>query len=301
MLVDDPKAKIANLALMKWSGYHKARGDTVAFTMPNPNRIYGSCIFSSSKRRFLQGLSLYRDVLGVEVKVGGYAMNGDPLPDEVEHTRPDYDLYGIDYSLGFTTRGCVRACPFCVVPKMEGALRENSPFEEFVDDRFRKIVLLDNNLLASRKAALKLQYLRGSGLKVNFNQGLDLRFMDEGMASLLADVKWWNLHFTRRSLHFAWDLMESEEQVMNGLKTLLGYVLPTYVVVYILIGYNTSHEQDVYRAHSLLKLGVAPFAMIYNDRRDDPWLRFFARWLDREYWRSVPFEDFKDGKLVTLI
>jgi len=39
-----------------------------------------------------------------EVKIGGIGFN-TKLPDEIEHIMPDYDLYGIDYSMGWERFG----------------------------------------------------------------------------------------------------------------------------------------------------------------------------------------------------
>ena len=54
-----------------------------------------------------------------DVEVGGPAF-GKPnhIPAEAEHVMPDYSLYPeMNYSLGYTTRGCPNACPFCIVPQ----------------------------------------------------------------------------------------------------------------------------------------------------------------------------------------
>jgi radical SAM superfamily enzyme YgiQ (UPF0313 family) len=56
----------------------------------------------------------------------------------------------MDYSLGYTQRGCPNNCPFCIVPKIEGAFKEYAPIREFQNDNFNKLVLYDNNFLASK-------------------------------------------------------------------------------------------------------------------------------------------------------
>jgi len=81
------------------------------------------------------------------VDVGGFAIDRKKtLPEEIEHMCPDYDLYGLNHSLGFLTRGCPNHCPDCGVPEKEGNIRPAADIEEFA--RHRDVVLMDNNVLA---------------------------------------------------------------------------------------------------------------------------------------------------------
>ena len=92
----------------------------------------------------------YPHVFPCEVVKGGtgYRDYARVLPEEVEHSCPDYGLYDYPAAVGFLTRGCVNRCPWCVVPRKEGAIRANADIEEFLGGR-RNAVLLDNNVLAS--------------------------------------------------------------------------------------------------------------------------------------------------------
>ena len=63
-------------------------------------------------------------------------------------------------------------------------------------------------------------------------------------------------------------------------------------MVYMLVGYNTSHEEDMYRFQKLRELKVDPFAMIYNNRKDDDWIRYFARWVNKRVYKSCSFEEY---------
>jgi hypothetical protein len=116
-----------NLALMKLSAYHKARGDEVYLNFPlqQPDITYASCVFSWNAKR--------RASVPDEAIVGGSGIDlKAELPPEVEHTKPDYSLYpGINYSMGFTSRGCIRKCPWCIVPEKEGQIKPWSRIYEF--------------------------------------------------------------------------------------------------------------------------------------------------------------------------
>ena len=88
------------------------------------------------------------------------------------YKRQDYGLYNYPAAIGFLTRGCVNRCPWCVVPRKEGALRGNADIEEFLDGR-RNAVLLDNNVLASGWGLEQIEKIIRLGVRVDFNQGLD--------------------------------------------------------------------------------------------------------------------------------
>ena len=177
LLVDaDSKKGFPNLSLMKLSAWYKKEGWSVdlikGLPMAPPLHLYDksyiSVIFFQNKERALD----YAMILpNCEVGGSGYDLT-KTLPDEIEHIMPDYSLYDIDYSIGFTSRGCIRNCGFCVVPKKEGEIRDNAPITEFL--AHDKVMLLDNNFLASPRCKNNLDFLIINDLKVNFNQGLDL-------------------------------------------------------------------------------------------------------------------------------
>ena len=144
-LVDVDGRNFPNLVLMKLSAWHKLRGDTVEFADPAAGRydkVYLSKVFTHTPD--------CRDEYRCEVIRGGtgYHDYTTTLPEEIEHTCPDYSLYGVGEAYGFLTRGCPNRCPWCVVPYKEGAIRPHADIEEFLAGR-KRAVLLDNNVLAS--------------------------------------------------------------------------------------------------------------------------------------------------------
>lgn len=70
--------------------------------------------------------------------------------------------------------GVRTAAPFCVVPLKEGGVRQVSDLDDLVTRRRRKLILLDDNLLAHPKAKVFLEDMVRRNLSVNFNQTLDL-------------------------------------------------------------------------------------------------------------------------------
>lgn len=287
--------KIPNLAIMKLSAWHKAQSDDVGLRMTDPEKVYISVIFEKNLPHARGIAKFYPDV---DLEIGGPALGSlniiKNLPDEVEHTMPDYALYGIDFSIGFTTRGCIRKCPFCQVWRIEGALREHAPITEFHHPSHKKIILFDNNLLASSRWRETLDYIIKKKLKVNFSQGLDIRLVDEEKADLLSKVSAYISTFKTPMYHFAWDFPEIEDDVRRGIKLLKDAgIKGDRLTFYVLAGFNTSHEQDLYRANTLLELGVDPFVMVYNNRRDDQFIRHLARWTTRHRYKKCAFQDYK--------
>ncbi len=135
-------SKLPNFALMKIFSFHKSKKDNVSWWEPifsGFDIVYASSIFTFSDKRWVNdnmvcGGSGFDLITGLNLKI--------------ENGEPNYSLYPkMDYALGFLTRGCVRKCPECIVPKKEGKLKAYRDIEQIAQDR-RNIVLMDNNVLA---------------------------------------------------------------------------------------------------------------------------------------------------------
>lgn len=108
VLLVDIDSKIPNLALMKISQWHKNQGDEVGFSVSDPDLVYGSCIFKDNAPRAYQ---LFIKYANAKVQIGGPGIGKALLPDEINILKPDYSLYpDLDYSIGYSTRGCPRKC-----------------------------------------------------------------------------------------------------------------------------------------------------------------------------------------------
>lgn len=204
ILLIDADGDFPNLALMKLSSHHKYQGDKVYFgSCKNPDIVYISCVFTWNNEKALQASAFYPNA---KIIYGGTGFNLDSLlPTEIEHLRPDYSLYDLDYSVGFATRGCIRSCPWCIVPEKEGNIHHGSPLSEFVDPLLKKILLLDNNLLTHPDHLEILNEIILLDKKTSFAQGLDIRLINNLNAELLSKIKYYDIRFKNRRLHFAWD------------------------------------------------------------------------------------------------
>ena len=285
---------IMNLALSKLASWHMHQGDKVGLTwigrgkgkrgvitpMPTPDTIYYSAIYSWTAEAFKKQKRLDD---GAEVICGGYPFNDIHLPLSAEHQVPAYEVWNVDYSLGYTSRGCTRKCGFCIVPKKEGSIRDYEPISHFHHPGHKKIILLDNNFFASPKWRANLAYIHENELKVCFNQGIDIRVITEEIAKLLKDTKCMNHNFNERKYYGAFDHIRDEKSVRRGIQHLLDAgIKPNSIAVYVLVGYDSSDAEDIKRCSILWdEYHAHPFVMRYNNRRDNEFLNQLARWANR--------------------
>lgn len=297
---------------MKLSAHHKKLGNSVALVRSKipivglipfePEYVYISCIFSWNRGYALKLIDSFKKQGLQGVISGGTGLGGNNLPKFIEHIMPDYSLYDIDYSIGVTTRGCFRKCPWCLVPQLEGSFREHAPIEEFLHPDHKKLLLLDNNFLASSKCNEKFDFIINHDLKVSFNQGLDIRLITEDYAKFLSNIKYYDSDFNERRLYFSFDKPNIENHVIKGIETLKDIGLPPkHLMFYMLCGFNTTHSEDMHRFEVLDKMGVDPFVMIYNNRYDDPWIRHFARWVNRRRYKVCDWQDYESGNSQEII
>ena len=264
----DVDSSIPNLALMKLSQYHKSAGREVILTRDSsPFRdsqcVLASCVFNrSSTERKIQKL---RGLHGENLQVGGSGVDLSlRLPEHIESLKPDYSLYpGLDFGLGFLTRGCPRKCDFCIVPRKEGKLRTVAEVDDILAPGQKKLVLLDDNLLASRDVERFLRELKRRDLQVNFNQTLDLQYLTPKKAQLLLELDSRNYTFTRRMYYFSLNSSEQIALVRAKLELLKG-LKRSQIMFVCMYGYNTTLSDDLARFSFLAELGVYPFVQQYD-------------------------------------
>jgi len=267
VLLVDVDGRLPNLALMKLSRHFKAQGRKVALAhgvkdLPNAENVLASSVFStapSAKR-----VEVLRRRYGAALRVGGSGVDLHMrLGPEIEALAPDYSLYPElgDRALGFLTRGCPRRCPFCVVPVKEGAPRQVSDLETLLQGR-KKLILLDDNLLAHPAALTLLEEMARRNLAVNFNQTLDVRLLTPESAGLLHRVRCSNPTFTRRNYYFSLNDARGLELVRERVALLQtnGRDNVEFVCMY---GFNTSLAEDVTRFRFLRSL---PGAYVFVQR-----------------------------------
>ena len=293
-LIDVDGHNYPNLALMKISAWHKAKGDTVEWCLPlyHYDIVYQSKVFDETYSPDIDWTPLADKV----IKGGtGYGLD-NKLPEEIEHIYPDYSIYEhitTDTAYGFLTRGCPRGCAFCIVAGKEGRRSYKvADLSEFWRGQ-KHIELLDPNILACKDHPDLLQQLVDSKAWVNFNQGLDIRFTNERNIALLNQIK-------VKEIHFAWD--NPKDDLRPYFERYRAYAKHKphgeYGTVYCLTNFGSTMEENLYRIYTLRDLGYAPYVMIYDKPHAPREIRLLQRWCNNRFiFKSCPrYEDYDPKK-----
>jgi hypothetical protein len=278
-----------NLALMKISSWHKARGDTVEMWNPlkSYDRVYSSKVFDFTPENPYLPPDAIKGGTGYDVKT--------KLPPEIDDARPDYSLYpafGHDRALGFITRGCPRRCPWCVVPEKEGDIRPYRRWRNVVREYSSRLILLDNNILASDFGIGQLEDLIGSGHAIDLNQGMDARLITPEIADTLSRLRW------IRFIRFSCDAAEQIEAIMRAAALLKARgVKPCRLFVYMLVTKDLADAAA--RVDALKKLkGISLYAQAERSekkgiRPDAAQLEFSQRYIYGGGYREESWEEYR--------
>lgn len=291
-LIDVDSHNFPNLCLMKLSAYHKAQGHQVCFWNPlfYFDVVYKSRVFTDT---YSKDNITVRNA-GQVIKGGTGYGPGPDLPDEIEHSYPDYSLYPqySETAYGFLSRGCPRGCGFCIVGGKEGRKsRKVADLSEFWRGQ-REIKLMDANLLACPDHESLLLQLAESRALVDFSQGLDIRLITRDNVALLNQVR-------TKAVHFAWD--NPDEDLTRYFRQFLEWTSiknPRLRRVYLLTNYGSTHEQDLYRVETLRQIGFDPYVMIYEKPTAPPITRHLQRWVNnkRLFYAIPSFSDYEPVK-----
>lgn len=331
-LIDIDHKNFPNIALMKISAWHKAQGDTVEWYTPfdHYHTVYVSKVFSFTEdwrepinadiviyggtgyniqlqngkeqyhtlpSRFSIFAQNQKYVIDMPTPIDGRPAFWINLPFEMEHIMPDYSLYPAlakDTAYGFLTRGCPRGCGFCHVAAKEGKhAYKVADLSEFWNGQ-KNIVLCDPNILACKDWKELLQQLIDSKAYVDFNQGLDIRMMTDEKAEMLSRIK-------IKEIHFAWDRYDDRELVVPRFELYAKYgklVHGHNAIVYVLVNYDTTLEQDLERIYTLRELGYWAYVMVYDKEHASAVYKDLARWVNNRFIfaKCKRFEDYKKYK-----
>ena len=291
-LIDVDGHNVPNLALMRLSAWHRAQGDSVEWADPmfggDYDRVYKSKIFTFTPDDTIPwNCEVVRGGTGYDVR--------SHLPEEVERSiAMDYSLYPqYDFSIQFFSRGCIRHCPFCLVHDKEGAIHPVEPLQ--LNPNGKHIEVLDNNFFANPQWKSAIDYLLAAKQKVNLH-GVDIRIMNEEQAF------WLNKLPLHKSVHIAWDLPQVD--LTDKLREVIRYIKPWKLMCYVLVGFNSTMEQDMYRIERLRELVIKPYVMPYRDfenkTKPSQYAKDLAQYVNKPMiFKSCRFEDFSPRKGFT--
>lgn len=290
-LLDVDGHNFPNLALMKLSAWHKLQGDDVDWYQPlfsRPDRLYASKVFTFTPEYDCYAASDPEPIRGGT----GYDAS-IKLPDEVENILPDYSIYPeFTQATGFLTRGCIRSCPWCIVPKKEGSIHIVDDISRICVDR-KEVVLLDNNFLAAPEAFVQEQLEKSQRLKLklDFNQALDARMVNEKNAPLLAATRW------SKYIRFACDTASMLPYVQHAVELIRAHKYRGDFFIYVLAKDLNETLERIIKLTSFDRR-IIPFCQPYRDfisKTEPPEeLQQLARWCNRQAIRkSIPFSEYR--------
>lgn len=288
-LIDVDGHKFPNLALMKIASFHKQRGDFVEWVnhFEEYDKVYLSKIFTFSPEPqvYIHSPEIIKGGTGYDIY--------SKLPPEIEAIRnPDYTIYPTyDYSIQFFSRGCIRACPFCVVRRKEGKISPSQPLE--LNPRGKHIEVLDNNFFANPEWKSAVDFLLKQKQHISLH-GVDVRIMNEEQAYWLS-----KLRLKSGKIHIAWD--NPKDDIIPPIKEMIKHIQPYKITCYVLVGFWSTLEQDYERVIKLHELGLKPYVMPYRDfnntRTPAQYEKDLASWVNgRERLNSCDFKDFSPRK-----
>lgn len=273
------------LGLLKLAAYHKSKGDIVQLVNGcqentiEPDLIYITSLFTYAWEPVHKVIKYYSEKYKkTKVIVGGiYATLCEDhlresfkdrikvhkgLYNKVEDILPDYSLVPEwKASIVFSSRGCIRKCPFCAVSVLEPKFIAKKSIKHLIYPGHKKVILWDNNFLASPYWEDILQELEELKLEVDFNQGIDVRLLNRNVLSRIKRLKIpmirlaYDTQSVRKHLKHAIDLLK--EAGFRGRK----------IFVYCL--YNNPFEKDtpetfLTRIQDLIEWGVVSYPMRYE-------------------------------------
>jgi hypothetical protein len=302
------KTRFAPFGLMKISAMHKEQGDTVKLVKGRKkvytndgskaefDVIYITSMFTFFYKEVIEAILYYqKHYHKAEIKVGGIFASIMPeyikrhtgisphigvLP-EAEGCIPDYDIiqsthpkiFGYndrDTSLAFTSRGCIRKCQFCVVPKIEGKVYNIPNWETHINIDKPAISFMDNNWFAKDEKSLdedieKINDLLKRGIKyIDFNQALDARLFTEKIAKKMTGIP-------LEPVRFAFDNKSEDGPVQKAIAIAREYGFMHSVKnnrdwnakqsnssIYVLYNFKDDPAFFYYRIREICKAGAAP-------------------------------------------
>jgi len=189
--------------------------------------------------------------------------------------RANYDGNYEYTSLAFTSRGCIRKCAFCVVPKIEGKLTIIPDWEKYIDIKKPTITFMDNNWFSKpidilKEDISKIKFFQRQGIKsVDFNQALDARLFTHEIAKSLEGVK-------LKPIRFAFDNKSEDGPLQNAVRIAREHGLmhsklankdwnakQSNSSIYVLYNFKDTPEFFYHRIREIVKCGAAPTPLRY--------------------------------------
>lgn len=278
------------LGLLKLSAYHKnVCGDTTELVHgidqeveSEPDIIYVTSLFTWAWKPVWDAVRYYsREFPGAELWLGGlyaslmpkHAALSSIAPDhifrgihkEAEDLLPDYSLVPkwnkkVGGSIIFSSRGCIRSCVYCAVPRLEGSMNSmKRSIEHLIWPGHTRVIFFDNNILASPYWKNIFEEIKNLDLRVDFNQGLDARLITAEVAKNISELK------IDEVVRLSYDYHEIGPYVKNAIELLNSYGIDgRRILVYALYNFTDDPEDLFERIKDILRWGAVCYPMRYQ-------------------------------------
>jgi len=296
-LVDVDGHNFPSLTLMKLSAWHKRQGDTVEWYdhLANWKLKPFDIVYMSKVFTFTPDYQYEPNAQQIIKSGTGYCYpdGGIPLMNEIEYIYPDYTLYPKYKSTayGFLTRGCPCNCDFCCVTKKEGCRTiKVANLSNFWNGQI-KVKLLDPNITACINWYELFEQLIDSKAKIDFTQGMRIHMMTEEKAEMIKQMK-------IERIHFAWDRYEDMNIVIPRLRDFAQITKWDFrkMIVYVLVNFDTTLDQDLERIYAIRDLGYWPSVMVYEKEKlpQKHILKRLQRWVNHRaiFMKVKNFNDY---------
>jgi hypothetical protein len=306
LLVEPAKSKKYHtpyppLGLLKLGAHHKTKRDKVRLVQGisddgfEPNTIYITSLFTYAYEPVHDVIRYYsKQYKKARIVVGGIYATLCPkhlrrtfkdrieihqgLKEEIENILPDYSLIpSWNASILFSSRGCIRNCPFCSVPQIEPEFKAKKSIKHLIYPGHKQVILWDNNILASPYWKNIFEELEELKLEVDFNQGLDARLLNEDTALRLMRLK-------TSIIRLAYDSNRIRKRLEKAIVLLKAVgIRGRRILIYCLYNHLDTPEDFLNRIKDILSWGVVAYPMRYEPLKPMPKNQYVSpNWTHRE-------------------
>lgn len=290
LIEPDYYSRYPPLGLLKLSAYHKEVYDDATYLVhgireeieTQPDIIYITSLFTWAWQPVWGAVRHYSaEFPEAELWLGGLyaslmpkhaALSGicpdhiiEGIHKEAEELRPDYSLVpewneNVGGSIIFSSRGCIRSCVYCAVPRLEGSLNSmKRSIEHLIWPGHTRVIFFDNNILANPYWKNIFEEIRDLDLRVDFNQGLDARLITEEVAKKISELK------IDEVVRLSYDYRGMRPHVKNAIELLNSYGIDgRRILVYALYNFTDDPDDLFERIKDILRWGAVCYPMQYQ-------------------------------------